>query len=821
MSMQGMIDITPTPRILRMVGEIPFAPWQCIAELVDNSLDSFLRDLNEGRLSGGDKPRVVISWSSENVSEEERQLEVTDTGPGMTIEAIQNSVKAGYTTKDPVSSLGLFGMGFNIATARLGTKTIFMSATRSSENWIGVEIDLDTLGKSGEFHVPTLVVPKTNPGEHGTRVIVKGLKPPMYGNLKNSASQIREILGDIYAPFLTDLDVEIMVQSKRVSPRIPCLWDSERYVVHNKEKVPTFTRIDHVVGSAWFDADQNRYLTADEEDEVRLHGHGERHLIHREKRIHGWLGIQRYLHPSDFGIDFIRKGRKILRKDKTLFAFLNPLSGAQDLDYPTELASTVGGRIIGEIHIDHVPLNYQKSDFDRTDASWFEVVETLRGAGPVLPKRRKAMGYNEDASGPLARLIRGYQVNDQGTKHLAAVHPDGREYAKKFREGHPDYQSDQKWWESAQEFDRQQADKHPDNAPAVDSGKKSSDNTGRYGENKMPDTLVVDGGASANDITAQKSSETPGVDDTATTVIQASYETPGASRQPSPLAELELLKQTSRRVDSDSGPYTYRRENNSREDVSPFQVNVWETTFGNKIGSGNEEVPCKVFKDGNQCDFFYNPRHPFLHDYPVTYRDLLLISLAERFKTRDNLSVELPVIFAKLVETNFGDTRLDLPIIQQAATNFLSRILERVPELLRVREQEALDCVHEAVGEVEEILRQLMHNTDLMSKFQHRMPGAIGALSFAPSRTLMRLITTFPEEFFDGKLFNVPYMSIELPDVNSKMRLREDSKDRLMSFLKDVVWIVSESALRRGEIAKTELSRSTSSLEFLKRVMVS
>ena len=33
----GTLDITPTPRILRTIGEIPFQTWQCIAELVDNS----------------------------------------------------------------------------------------------------------------------------------------------------------------------------------------------------------------------------------------------------------------------------------------------------------------------------------------------------------------------------------------------------------------------------------------------------------------------------------------------------------------------------------------------------------------------------------------------------------------------------------------------------------------------------------------------------------------------------------------------------------------------------------------------------------------
>ena len=36
------VDITPHPRILRMLGEIAFEPHKCIGELVDNSIDGFL-----------------------------------------------------------------------------------------------------------------------------------------------------------------------------------------------------------------------------------------------------------------------------------------------------------------------------------------------------------------------------------------------------------------------------------------------------------------------------------------------------------------------------------------------------------------------------------------------------------------------------------------------------------------------------------------------------------------------------------------------------------------------------------------------------------
>ena len=39
--MTSHLDLTPDPRILEVLGDIPFQPWQCMAELVDNSFDAF------------------------------------------------------------------------------------------------------------------------------------------------------------------------------------------------------------------------------------------------------------------------------------------------------------------------------------------------------------------------------------------------------------------------------------------------------------------------------------------------------------------------------------------------------------------------------------------------------------------------------------------------------------------------------------------------------------------------------------------------------------------------------------------------------------
>lgn len=109
-----MLDITPTPRILRVLGEIPFQTWQCIAELVDNSVDAFMSD--ESKIDEGKEHIISVSWTNDSAAAKDRTIEITDNACGMTIEQLQNAVRAGYTSNSPIGNLGLFGMGFNIST---------------------------------------------------------------------------------------------------------------------------------------------------------------------------------------------------------------------------------------------------------------------------------------------------------------------------------------------------------------------------------------------------------------------------------------------------------------------------------------------------------------------------------------------------------------------------------------------------------------------------------------------------------------------------------------------------------------------------------
>ena len=187
------VDITPTPRVLRVLGEIPFAPWQCFAELIDNSVDAF------NKANETEEKRIDIVWASERVSQDERTIEIRDNGPGMTIEQITSAVKAGYTSNDPIDNLGLFGLGFNISTAKLGEKTVVYSTRPGDSQWVGVEIDFAQLIKDRTFNAPVLYQDKEDVSEHGTRIIISNLNNGIYSTIRSREASIRKQLESVYA----------------------------------------------------------------------------------------------------------------------------------------------------------------------------------------------------------------------------------------------------------------------------------------------------------------------------------------------------------------------------------------------------------------------------------------------------------------------------------------------------------------------------------------------------------------------------------------------------------------------------------------------
>lgn len=785
------LDITPTPRILRTLGEIPFQTWQCVAELVDNAIDAFI--LDEATASDDVERKIIVSWTSESAAANERTVEVTDNARGMSLEQLQNAVRAGYSSNDPIGNLGLFGMGFNIATARLGELTTILSTRAGDTEWIGVEIDFQKLIDMKRFDASVIRELKNNTSESGTKIKISRLDHGILTELPNKEGEIRQRLEAIYSSLLNTREIIIQVKGKQLRSRNHCVWSESRYVRYNDQNISARVNIDRNLGDALFDTIRNCYLTGDEAEPYYTAQQEGRslpsHIVERGKRLTGWLGIQRYADPNDFGIDFIRNGRKILISDKSLFQYENPITGQKELQYPLELGTSIGGRIVGELHVDYLLPTYQKNDFDRSDNSWAQTVEAICGAGPLLPKSRKVLGFPDQNTSPLGILVNAFRRVDKGTKCLFAPNDISKSYAAQFRKATREYLDDTLWWKAAQEEDQKQSTGGT-RSTAVNTGDVPSDDIGEYlGASHRSGTMT----------TAQTTTLPP-------VVINA----PAAISQPAPVLEtskLDELIQRSTSISQLSG------RNYKFGNTGSLNVRVYELNHGDILYRG-ERKPCFFLSDGIECDFVYNPAHPLLAQYPLTPKMLLLLYLSEKLKARDSLP-DLVSVFATLVETTMQDEKIDRQSLQDRASSAFELLREKLVNALKGRAVEVVNCIHESAGDVEEIVTNLIQSSSrsqLLKAFQTNTADGYVAIDFAPPKTLYRLVERFPDDVFDGKVLQTPYMAINLQDEKATCRARDESKDRALSFIKDALRVISGYNQR---VQKNELARASLSVDFL------
>ncbi len=756
------IDVQPHPRLLSVLGDIEFAPWQCIAELVDNSFDEFLRNPLVG-----EEPTVWVTLPARNSTPKDGEVWVKDNGPGMTLDQLNNALRAGWTSNDRFGQLGLFGVGFNIATARLGQVAVVRTARADDPYWTVVTVDLKALAAGGHFNLPVTTEPKSSAGEHGTEIVIRNLKPEHHQTVSRGQAKIKQILGDIYSYLLADKGFRLIVDGELVKPRLPCVWDKTRFVVRNNERIPAVFDIDERLPDRLVCMDCGAWQ---DPGEAACEYCGSTRVEVRERRIWGWVGIQRYLHASDFGIDFIRNGRKILLRDVGLFRWDDPddPTGRGEVEYPIELPRA--GRIVGEIHVDHVRVNYQKNAFEYDTPEWKRVVRVLRGDGPLRPKIAKQLGYDSNNS-PLARLFTGYRTNEAGLKDLipgdgkVALHERAREWADKFRKGDPEYQTDEQWYQAAaQHLELKEADKEPDPEPG-DGGdiltQKGLLPTGPNASPAPPTPPPVPAESEDDRRAKWRSSASPLPD------LDASFGLPGHG--------------------------------------APLQVRSW-LVRGHRITRPNEtsNVPVYVASGkGAQVEVFIDAEHPIFVDFGVDTRDLVVIELADFLRVRDNSSRAISAVFADLKDKCLPDHRIAGPFL----TDLASRTLNRIREAMQPVVAGNATGYWGLLPSEDRAAAERLFAVEGGSASWDDVTASGEWVGYVPGGALVHLVEQRPEAFLDGRVFRSSYQPL------ANAAAKRASAERIVDLLGDVATLAdvparrSPEELQRGRLACLLLSQ--------------
>jgi len=738
------INLTPNPRILQMLGQIDFDNWQCIAELVDNSIDALLKDYRETSEYHGEI-RVEIPTFSQ--FQEGKPITVWDNGPGMTVEQLENALKAGYTGNDPISNLGLFGMGFNIATARLGDKTTVYTSRKGDSSEVGIEIDFREMIESNSFDRPVISRPKDNSYTSGTTIRVSMLKDRVSHLGQQGLHHLRTRLSDVYSKLLRDYDIDIHVNGEKLEGAKKCVWAPERYVVRGGDKIHARIDIDRDLGPKYFctrcwvwlntdviEGETTKCPICDSATHVRV----------RQRVVKGWLGVQRYYDKQNYGIDTYRNGRLIVAKDKSFFEWVNPETGERELEYPID-ATHWGGRLVGEIEANFLKVNYTKDSFEKGDVNWDLLVKVIRGEGPIRPNIARELGYAPNES-PLARLFRGFRkgnrpgfgdllpgrYNDRANRWEGS-NTEPKAWAELFEKGEPEYQSDQKWWELV---------------VAVEEDRRSTVGESNEIDPTDPDFASEDGGEPGDGAGASTAREDG-----------HSYGTNTAG----------LTK------DNDlSG--TYEVEETGEE---PIVVEVYRD---DSIPDDRPLILNKLSHSNFRA--LYKPEAPVLEFFGHSVKDVLMMELANSLFLRIADKDEWPVsrIYYELKRKYCAEELLDLDTIRQRVRNLLRSIRTK----LATRAIPLNDGFSLEGDDYTNLHRSVLNKLGEGTGMVETLMDTTAFLAYMPIGYIPRFFARKPEVFFDGIIWRQPF------DEMGDEAVRREMVDQFGAYLGDILWLATQ-----------------------------
>ena len=769
-------DLTPSPRVLQILGEISLDQWKCLAELIDNSVDAFINARREG--AKVESPAVVITLPTQD--KEDASVTVRDNGSGMSLEQLERAVKAGWSGNNPIDSLGLFGMGFNIATARLGMVTEVYTTRAGDNEWTGLRIDLHELRRTQTYQTPRLSRPKLDPSVHGTEIKILRLKADqrVYFSKGSNHSKIRQQLARVYSPLLLSRDssFSLQINSQNIQAKRPCHWGPDRFVLGGDGK-PI-----HAVETFDYDLPLRRYcvtcmLPFAGENGCPTAG-PECKTIELKRRLHGWVGLQRYVHEEDFGLNIVRNGRVIEVGNKDLFVW----NGGErpEREYPIDDPRN-RGRFIGEVHLDHCRVSYTKDRFERDDTSWSEMVTLIRGDGPLQPQKAKASGF-EPQNAPLYRLYQAFRRSSPHGKtarwsRILAVKNNDRaiEMADLFHKGDPEYQTDEKWYELIEDEDRGVVGATVD--PTGSSALSPGVPYGFLDEGTSPSVIESD----------KKARQTPAVYSAA----------PVPPRQK--LHKLSrIYKHPLLKVEFNVEAFMVAPNDPDLPPKSPWALKM-------------EDPATRTFL------FLFDPDHSIFRSVTMTASDAVLVELA--FKTYEFAREAIPgsAIFATILSdlrcAYAEDSRLD----SKSIIAFADKALREIAQSIAARADATLfkTLFDEMPLAAQEKIRRNIASTGLSSAKLAIDSGEF--LTYAGLGDIRQFVRSHPEQFFDGNFWAQPYATLEYGDSKVNEDARGRVAERYDSYIADAVWLATQSSRDLDRCDRDALIRSTLSVRLLSR----
>jgi len=739
------LNITPSMDLVRLIGEISnLKGHACIAELIDNSIDAFI-----GSEIDQDSNKIDVQIPSSHMLEKDTPLTVVDNGKGMNAEELESALTAGISSKTFDGTLGLFGIGFNVACATLGKKVSVRTSRSDMDHDLLAIIDLDQIRKFRRKDKTTQIdymkVEKTF-NNSGTIVEISHYLPKAKSLL--NIKRVQNELNKSYSSIISEkYNISISVNEKPLIPYVFCIWNKNRYVDTQKHgKVYAYHEIEEkLIAEKYFSINDGMYV-----DDTDINDYDENDLVKRPITISGWLGIQRFLDQDNYGINVVRNGRVILRMEKDqFFKWKNRYDIDDDIlegykywdknkeemrSYPID-NEVMGGRIVGEIHANFIHPNPIKNKLaNDEDEAWLAVLEEIKGISPLQPRISEELGFEKNIS-PLAMLYSAYRYNSPvGKKTLLCGHSNkvnanskAKNIAQYFYDGKEEYQNDDKWYEMVVKaeinVDDDEVDLITDEHGDNDTGTGDDTNDNNDGDN-------------AND----------------------------------PFEGAELIAEQKYDIESFI-------------DEKPIKVQIYEY----KPDDDELTKPISFVPDGlTKRKVYINRNHDLFIDFADDWKDLVLLEVAsiyQKNKVINNADWHLSEIYYELKKKYDSDSMLNVKLLCTQAESIVDRIQEYLVKNKEVLNDEVTYLLSE--DELKSLKNNYIRRKKKPIKNIDELVKDSSFLGYMDRSYIYKYIKLHPEHIFDDKVFTLPYADLD-EDI------REELLDEYMDSINDIFWFLNK-----------------------------
>ena len=814
-------NLVPDPKILVILTYASMKPIDSLCELIDNAIDSFSIEPETTH------PLVLIDLPTrKELQRGTGLLRVRDNGPGLTLNEMEKALRAGYSSKAAFGTLGLFGVGFNIASGKLGQTTKFISARREDDFAFEATVDLQKLRRQGDYKIMPRKAEKPENLIHGT--IVEITNPWPEGNqnygfmlklIQQGMPSILRTLGRRYATILKKKNIRIQVGDDTVEAFEHCVWRPHRYVERQKHgKIFAKYEFDQVIHSQRRCVECGN-LIIDGSSACNQPDCGSSSIRTMEERVYGWIGIQRYLDLSHFGIDLIRNGRAIRTLEKSAFFEYIDENGDPIVDYPIDDRT---GRIIGEVHLDHVPVDPAKQDFERSSPEWRRAIEYLRGDSSLQPTKPNA----ENNQSIIYKLYQGYRKVRSPGQHdlyMGKWLPGGHqavlltgaevdELKKKFENREPGYFEDTEWWRLVEVADTKPftgLKKCPDcHADCVEEAEECPSCGYVYeGKNclnadckaRLPRSAVICPKCGSNQIPVVHNPWLCEVCRNSNSKESELCNICGSSRgTPNPLAKTTLLSAST--LSKDFSIDTITVDLASGDNSSPLILKTYISnspilsvdTLGQKT-----RLPLMRFVESEMV-VVLDLGHPLFSILRLAPEQILAYEVAQYiFTLNQGLASKYPGVhsisnIATAILTKYWSERLDRSDAETArkTSDLIQRIKERLEATIGDNGEDVYKSLNEKETErlIVEILNRKKDPADLKDMIKS---GEL--VRYMSPTAILSTLKRYPQLFFDGNVWRINFTQLDVSETMSK-RIQEEILSRHYNCFESIVLYLERSA---------------------------